>query len=228
MRTSVSTPGLRKRFERFNRNKPFAKQIKPFNFLLSITVPSIEWPRSAHECGGFHLIAPYSHNPLEWFKSSWTDLYSNRIHRIRSRKAANGTAIRVQDFEDVLTRFRNHPESKSGDAEGNRSDSGTTGLLGRLHLQVLSVLHIGKETNLLEQQEEGVLLADPQAVYFGAGEWETIRPWLGRVSKRELSRLSGVPERRLREYRQGMHRPSAKTLDTIVTGLGQMLDEGGG
>ena len=134
----------------------------------------------------------------------------------------------MQDFEDVLTRFRDHPESKSGDAEGNRSDSETTGLLGRLHLQVLSVLHIGKETNLLEQQEEGVLLANPQAVYFGGGEWETIRPWLGRVSIRELSRLSGVPERRLREYRQGVRRPSAKRLGMISAALAQTLDEAEG
>jgi len=107
---------------------------------------------------------------------------------------------------------------------GNRSDSETTGLLGRLHLQVLSVLHIGKETNLLEQQEEGVLLADPQAAYFGGGEWETIRPWLGRVSFRKLSRLSGVPDRRLREYRQGVHRPELKRLGAITAALVRMLD----
>jgi hypothetical protein len=225
MRTSVSTPQLAKRFERFNRNKPFAKQIKPFNFLLSVTVPSIEWPRIAHECGGFHLIAPYSRNPLEWFKFSWTDLHSKRIHRIRSRKAANGTAIRVQDFEDVLERFRDHPESKSGDADGNRSDSETIGLLGRLHLQVLSVLHIGKESNLLEQQEEGVLVTDPQAVYFGGGEWETIRPYLSRVPIRELAAQSGVSERMLQYLSKGDRRPSAKALEAIMPHLAQMVDE---
>jgi hypothetical protein len=70
---------------------------------------------------------------------------------------------------------------------------------------------------------ERVLLTDPQAVYFGGGEWETIRPWLGRVSIRELSRLSGVPERRLREYRQGARRPSAKRLGAITAALGERL-----
>jgi hypothetical protein len=228
MRSSVSTPGLRNRFNRINRKMPYAKQVKPFNFLLSVTVPSIEWPRSAHECGGFHLIAPYSRNSLEWFRSSWTDLYSNRMHRIRSRQAANGAAIRVQDFEDVLERFRDHPESKSGDADGNRSDSGTTGLLQRLHLQVLSVLHIGKETNRLEQQEEGVLDADPQAVYWGGGEWETVRPHLDRVSLSELSRRSGVAERRLREYRQGAGRPRVKRREAILDALAEMLDRSEG
>jgi transposase-like protein len=66
-----------------------------------------------------------------------------------------------------------------------------------------------------------------QAVYFGGGEWETIRPWLGRVSKRERSRLSGVPERRLREYLQGARRPPMKRLGTIAAALVRMLDEGG-
>ena len=36
MRTSVSTPKPAARFERFNRGKLYAKQIKPFNFLLSM------------------------------------------------------------------------------------------------------------------------------------------------------------------------------------------------
>jgi hypothetical protein len=44
-------------------------------------------------------------------------------------------------------------------------------LLGRLHIHAISITRIGKETNLLEQQEEGVLIADPQAVYRGEGEW---------------------------------------------------------
>jgi hypothetical protein len=134
----------------------------------------------------------------------------------------------VQDFEDVLERFRDHPESKSGDVDGNRSDSRTTGLLQRLHLQVLSVLHIGKETNRLEQQEEGVLDADPQAVYRGGGEWEMLQPYLDHVSISELSRRLGVSARRLREYRQGTRRPSAKRLRAIVAALAPMLDEAEG
>jgi len=114
---------------------------------------------------------------------------------------------------------------KSAGPDGNPSDQWTKGLLGRMHVRVLTVVHIGKEANLLEQQEEGVLLTDPQAVYFGGGEWEAIRPWLDRVSIRKLSRLSGVPERRLREYRQGARRPSAKRLGAIMPHLAQMLDE---
>ena len=72
---------------------------------------------------------------------------------------------------------------------------------------MLTVLHIEKETNLI-QEEEGVLLDGPQAVYPGGGEWETIRRWLHRVSLAELSKETGIRERRLREYRQGAQNAS--------------------
>ena len=48
-----------------------------------------------------------------------------------------------------------------------QADKATVGLLGRLHTHTISITHIGKESNLLEQQEEGVLDADPQAAILG-------------------------------------------------------------
>ncbi len=65
------------------------------------------------------------------------------------------------------------------------------------------MLHIGKETNLLERQEEGVALCEPQTVYWSTSDWETLRPWLDRVPLAELSKLTGIPERTLRSYRLG-------------------------
>jgi hypothetical protein len=130
----------------------------------------------------------------------------------------------VQTFGDYLDRFRNHPEAKSADSEGNPSDEKTIGLLGRLHVPVLSICHIGKESNLIEQQEEGVLLSDPQAVYSEEGDWEMICSQLDRVLLSRLAKLSGVSERRLREYRNGDRKPSRKRRDAIAAALGRMLE----
>jgi hypothetical protein len=130
----------------------------------------------------------------------------------------------VQTFEDVLERFRYHPESKSAGPDGQQADKGTVGLLGRLHVHALSITHIGKETNRLEQQEQGVLDVDPQVEYRGGGEWETTRPYLDRVSLSELSRRSRVPERRLREYRQGDRQPFGRRREAILEALAEMLD----
>lgn len=225
MRSSISTPGLLSRFDRINRKKPYAKQVKPLNFLISVTVDSFEWPPEAHKLGGFHLIAPYSSKPAEWLRLSWTDLHSGREYRIKSWGDSNPAAIRVQTFEDILDRFRDHPEAKSAGSDGNPSDRWTSGLLGRLGVRVLSICHIGKETNLLEQQEKGLLIADPQVVYWSEGDWEAIRPYLSHVSISELSVESGVDERMLRYLRRGERRPSLETCRAIAAALGSMLDE---
>jgi len=55
---------------------------------------------------------------------------------------------------------------------GSPANERPVGLLGRLRVEAFSVVPIGTETNLLEQQEEGVLVIDPQAVYVDIGEWE--------------------------------------------------------
>jgi hypothetical protein len=223
MRSSVSTPGLLKRFDRINRKKSYAKQVKPFNFLLSASVDSIEWPPKARERGRFHLIAPYSRNPLEWLRIFWADLHSNDRYRIRSKGHSNPASIRVRTFRDALDRFREHPEAKSADRDGKPSGKKTIGLLRRLPVELLCIFHIGKEANLIEQQEEGILLTDPQAVYLGGGEWEAIRKWLDRVPTSELSKRSGVDARRLREYRQGVSRPRPERAKAIAEALARML-----
>jgi hypothetical protein len=105
------------------------------------------------------------------------------------------------------------------------ADKQTVGLLGRLHVHALSVTHIGKESNLLEQQEEGILIADPQAVYWGEGDFKAIRSLLNRVPIVKLATLSGVSPEMLRKVRRGERRPSAKTAGAIMDALGWLLDE---
>ena len=118
----------------------------------------------------FRLIAPYSRNPADWQGSWWIDIHSGRKYRIRTTGETNESTIRVQTIADVIDRFRMHPEAKSAAPDGSPSIRGAKGLLSRLHVRAFHVSHIGKETNLLEQQEEGILLTDPQAVYLGEGD----------------------------------------------------------
>ncbi len=90
-------------------------------------------------------------------------------------------------------------------------------------ISVLTIKHIGKETNLLEQQEEGVLLANPQAAYPGGGELEMIQEWLGRMSIPRLAEISGVSERMLRAIRTGERNPAADNLAAIEWALTRSL-----
>jgi len=121
-----------------------------------------------------------------------------------------------------------NPESKSAGPDGNPSNRGTIGLLGRLHVRASTIFHIGKEANLIDQQEDGTLLTDPQAVYLGEGDFEAIRSLLQSVSIAKVADLSGVSPRMLRDIRQGTRRPSAKTLEAITGALGRLLDEAKG
>jgi hypothetical protein len=225
IRAPIPNPLLLDRFSELNRDAVFADRVKPFNFLLSATVDPLDRQEGDRD---FHLIAPYSRNSADWLDSWWIDIHSGKEYRIRTEGETGELAVRVQTIADVIDRFRIHPEAKSAGPNGNPANSWTKGLLGRLDIQVLTVFHIGKESNFIEQQEEGILIADPQAVYPGGGEWEMLRPYLDRVSIPELSARSGVPERTLRSYRRGDRRPTPKKLRKIAAALAEMLDEAEG
>ncbi len=123
-----------------------------------------------------------------------------------------------------MNAFEPIAEAKSAGPDGETSASWTKGLLGRLDVHVLTVVHIGKETNLLEQQEEGVLSGDPQAIYSAGGEWEAIRSQLDRVSIAKLATLTGLNARTLRCYRQGTREPPLEKFEAISAALARMLD----
>jgi hypothetical protein len=226
MRTAISSPPILDRFNGFNRGKPFADRVKPFSFLLAASVRPTDRPPQSGASKGFRLVAPYSRNPADWVRSWWTDAHTGKRYPIRTGHPSSRSGIRVQTHADVLDRFRDHPEAKSADSKGNHpSNSQTIGLLSRLPVRVLTIRHIGKETNLLEQQTEGVALEDPQTVYTAASDWEMIRSWLKRVSLAELAKLSGVHERRLRDYREGKQEPRRERMAASVEALARVLSE---
>ena len=58
-----------------NDSKPYAKQIKPFNFILSCHVRKLGHPFDV-DPERFHLIAPYETDPQKWEAMRWIDQYS--------------------------------------------------------------------------------------------------------------------------------------------------------
>ena len=71
----------------------------------------------------------------------------------------------MQTFADVLRRFRDNPEAESAGSRGNPAKEKTVRLLGRRQIQPIAVQLIGKEANLLKQQEPGLAIRDPEAIY---------------------------------------------------------------
>jgi transcriptional regulator with XRE-family HTH domain len=65
-------------------------------------------------------------------------------------------------------------------------------------------------------------------VYPGEKEWEAIRTYLDRETRKKLTALTGINERTLRSYRQRTRKPKPEKLEAIAAALGRMLDEGEG
>ncbi len=134
------------------------------------------------------------------------------------------TAARVKTVGDVLTEYECHAEAKCADSNGNDSGKQTVGLLQRRHIRIDQIKYIGKESNSLEEVEEG-LIHLPENVYTEyddprRDEWSTeILPAIRKVPLPLLVTLSDMARSTLIEIRAGRSRPhprNQKLLAAIV------------
>jgi hypothetical protein len=103
-------------------------------------------------------------------------------------------------------------EAKCADASGAPCRKQTAGLLQRRHVAIGALHLIGKESNKLEEVEEGSV-TDAGDVYTeypdprrNAAEWDAAAARLGAMSKgqlREVSKASGISLTTLRACRRG-------------------------
>ena len=73
-----------KSLEALNAGKPYAQQIKPFNFLLTAHVLPFGHPDGV-DPEKFHLITPYDSDPSKWLQKEWVDPHSKKRFRITTR-----------------------------------------------------------------------------------------------------------------------------------------------
>src|SRR5207302_2743841 len=102
-RTTVSSPYLMKSFETLNAGKPYAEQIKPFNFLLTAHVIPFGHPEGV-DSEKFHLITPYDSDARKLLEKEWIDQHSNKRMRITTygHRRTRQTA-RVKTYVQVVT-----------------------------------------------------------------------------------------------------------------------------
>ena len=228
-RTTVSSPFSMKSLASLNAEKRYAEQIKPFNFLLTSHVIAFGHPLGV-DAERFHLISPYDSDSRKWLEKEWIDQHSGKRYRITT-KGDYGTryAARVKTYGEVVTEYESHPEAKCADSRGNPCDRQTVGLLRRRHIKVDQIKTIGKESNSLENVEEGTTHSevnvyteyiDPKRT-----EWTTkiqpalkkpklrllVKACMGRMSRRELIEL--------RAARSKPHRKNQELLAAILRNL---------
>ena len=211
-RISISSPAVLRPLAQLNEGKSYSDQIKPFNFLLSPHLNSFGRPPGA-DPNHFHLLGPYETNPAKWLESEWIDQYSGSVYRISTTEDYGTKEIsRVNSCADVVLEYEFHPEAKCADAEGNACEKQTVGLLQRRKIQISGIKYIGKESNLLEDVETGIIHSGDtvytEYVDKRRDEWETkIRPALKKIPLSVLQKLSGLSRRALINARTGKSRP---------------------
>ena len=113
-------------------------------------------------------------------------------------------AVRLTTYGDVLVQHRWHPEHKSGDPTGGPGRRTSVGLLPRLDVLADPVsTHIGKESNHLEEVEDGLIVdADEVVVEYrdARAEWEAALPALRVPGVAALAARTGAPKRTLRSW----------------------------
>ena len=119
---------------------------------------------------------------------------------------------RVNSYADVVLEYEFHPEAKCAGADGNACQKQTAGLLQRRRIQISGIKYIGKESNLLEDVEAGIIHSGStvytEYVDKRRDEWETkIRPALKKIPLSVLQKLSGLSRRALIDARTGKSRP---------------------
>jgi len=228
-RVTVSSPAVIRPLTTFNEGKPYADQIKPFNFLLTCHVMPFGHPPGV-DPEHFHLISPYQPDPRQWTKMDWIDQYSGKTYRITTagHHGSRNTA-RVKTFGDVLQEYEFHAESKCADADGRTCSKQTIGLLKRLHIRVGQIKYIGKESNSLEDVESGLIHSE-QNVYTEypdprRDEWQTkTLPALRRIPLKCLVKAceGKLSRRALIDLRAGRSRPHPENQEMLAAILREL------
>ncbi|HEX2809223.1 MAG TPA: hypothetical protein VHN80_23915, partial [Kineosporiaceae bacterium] len=222
-RISVSSITLWRPFRSWNRGKPWADQVKPFNFLLVADVDPFGFPPGA-DPARFRLIAPYTDKPDEWDGLEWRNLYdpdgpTYRITTDRDAPAEPDLAI-VKSYGQVLREYRLHPEHKFSGPDGEACGRLTRGLLRRRPVRVLDVRYIGKEANRLDDVQAGLVgqLGEVLNEYDDPNDsWvhRLVLPVLAGYSGRQLATLLGTDRRTIDRIRAGQ-KPRPGLRDALL------------
>jgi hypothetical protein len=223
-RVVITSPKRMRSLSKLNRGKKNAGRRKPFDFLLSCHVRPFGYPVGV-DPERFHLVAPYEPNSSRWLKMLWTNEHSGEQYRI-STEGFHGDrhTARVKTYGNVLREYAFHPGSKSADAHGNPSGKQTIGLLQRRDMRVGQIIYIGKESNKLEEMEEGTIHS-AQSVYTEypdprRDEWETkILPALRKFRIAVLIRLTNKSRSMLTRTLAGRSRPRAGNQTLLKSAL---------
>lgn len=221
---SITSPRLLAPFRAINAGKPFKNQIKPFGFMLIGHVDPLTPLPEGLQLEQLTPIAQYSTRAEEFLDLPWVNRHDGRPLRVTTATGTASGTVRLKTYGDVIAEYRMHPDTKSGDpSDGGQAHRGSRGVLPRLHVRATEIRHIGKESNRLDEEDEGALV-DVDGAYVeyrdARQEWQAVVPALlelrQRVGWRALAEASGLSERGLRYALNGGRVPHAAARQRLL------------
>jgi len=215
-RYAATTPTLLRWFDRYNADKPYWEQVRPFGFLLNFqrdplaSLPSPCPSSDADTCVGSRVDTP---RPVATFDQDPAIAAERCFDRVTGDLVPQET---LKTYRQALSQYHLHPETKF--ANGDYLDAGPT---ARRHIEGVVIDRIGKEANRWEEQLH--LGNDPEAqIVYGADDESRertiafIRDVADRIGRRALAEAAGVSVRETAAILRGERRPTKRTLAQLV------------
>ena len=161
-RYGATSPELLRWFKRYNATRSYRDQVKPFNFLLSMTATSVPGDATI-------ILVPKRGRPKKRSKPAPAAPFDRDHEKALALGFDRNTgepipASALKSYGDALARYHLSPESKF--VNGNYLDRGTT---VRRHVRMTGTLHIGKESHDWERQANLGLNLDGEISYGRTG-----------------------------------------------------------
>lgn len=229
---TITSPQQLAPFRSINAGREYRDRIKPFGFLLLGHVDPLSAIPAGMSLDRLTPVAPYTSASDELLGLTWVNRHDAAPLRVTTDRRAPAGAVRLKTYGDVLTEYRAHPDAKSGDPRQGQSHRGSRGVLPRLKVLATDVRHIGKESNRLDEEEDGAL-GSAEDVYVDyrddRREWcELVVPRLRELRRQRGSRViadaAGLSLRELRYVLNGGKVPRAAARSRLRA----LLDNAGG
>ena len=149
---TISTPRIYNRLKSFNQNKDYYHQIKPGNFTL------VGFSNMQNENTGELIkpIAPFRNPARHAVYEDFIDYHDEKGTKLQGKEF-------WKELWDIFREYLIHRESKF---------DGDIGILQRKYVKINGILHIGKESNNLDESEILGLNPDSYSVYENREELE--------------------------------------------------------
>ncbi len=219
-RHGLTCPTIIRPLVRQQAEAPYFDQVKPFNFGLTCYLAPGGSPEGT-DPATCHLIAPYERDARKWPNQNWYDTASGTACRVATRETTSRRIARVKSVADIVTDYAAHPESKSADVDGFQAGPETVGLLRRRRVEPVYLFRLGKETNRIEEVEQGQVRTweEVQEVYEHPRRtaWEeAYLPLLVALPIRQLESESGIAESLLHRYRTRKVCPTPRQMKRLT------------